>query len=270
MMMREEVGVVGVLPSSGWGTRLSGTPVSKELLPAWRPAGSTEESLPLPACRCCLDAFRAGGVESVLVPIRAEKWDLVRYLEQGEGIPARIALVPTGVTRGPAESVAHALAFAGGSVIAFGFPDIIFQASNPFGRMLERLDRKEVDGVLGLFPHPPERRADSVSMSPEGQVTEITGGVRSDGTGWSWALAVWKRNVSDCLLRYVSASGSLSYGEAVVDDPGFTLGAIFRAALDEGLRLDGLALSDTSFVDVGEPRGWAAAVRTPSGAEDRK
>lgn len=267
-MTRDHTPVVGLLPASGWGTRLSATPISKELLPAWHPPGSRIDSIPFPACRCCLDALRAGGVESALVPIRTEKWDLARYLERWDEIGLRIALIPTGHTRGPTESVARALPFAGGSVVAFGFPDIIFQASNPFGPMLERLDGREVDGVLGLFPHPPERRADSVELSPEGRVTGITAGVRSDGAGWSWALAVWNENVSAHLLRYVSGSSRPSRTAGAADDPDLTLGAAFRAGLEEGLRLDGIPISEKSFMDIGEPRGWAAAIRASLGEGD--
>lgn len=254
-------GVVGILPAAGLGSRLGASAVSKELLPSWRPPSASGESLPLPACRCCLEAMKEAEVTSVLVPTRSEKWDLARYLERRDVTGVEVALVLTGHTRGPVESIASALRFVPASAVAFGFPDIIFQAANPFGRLLERLDRGEADGILGLFPHPPGRRADSVSLTRDGRIERIDPAAPSSGSGHSWALAVWSPEVSRHLSSYPGRVPGLPRKEPGVDDPRLKLGAALQSGIEAGMRLDGLRLSESSFIDIGEPRGWAAAIR---------
>ena len=46
-----------------------------------------------------------------------------------------------------------------------------------------------------------------------------------------------------------------------VDDSGLSIGAVLQAGLDAGLRVIGLPVSDLPFMDIGEARVWADAVR---------
>jgi glucose-1-phosphate thymidylyltransferase len=175
----------------------------------------------------------------------------------------------------PAHSVDAAFPFVGDSVVALGFPDVLLQVEDPFGAMLERWRVSESDVVLGLFPPAPDYPTERVDVDANGRILSLDPRAEGEDQRPTWTLAVWGPDFGRYLHDAVGAwdrqeteaiAAAAGGARASVTPPDeLVLGRVFRAALQDGIGIDGVLVSEEPFVDIGDPDRLIGALRRAYG-----
>jgi glucose-1-phosphate thymidylyltransferase len=253
--------VVGVIPAGGRAARISPLPCSKELYPIGLPDADSERSGPKVAAEYLLGNMRDAGIRKAFFVLRPGKWDIPSYFGDGSACGMHIGYLMLGAPFGVPFTLDQAFPFLGDAGVAFGFPDILFEASNPFGKLLERQASSGADVTLGLVPATHEKsREDRIEMGKDGQVRRILLNPAESSLSHSWPVAVWRPSFTRFLHEYVEARMStggqgseLSAGHAI------------QTGLEAGLRVDSVVIGEKPYVDIGTPAGLRAAIRRAVG-----
>lgn len=244
--------VLGLIPAAGRAERLGPLPCSKELLPIGfrdTPRGPA----PKVACHYLLERFRAAGIRRALLVLHESKWDVPRYLGTGEIADVSLAYVVIPGSKSVPETLDRAFPFSEDSIVALGFPDVLFEPADAYARLIERQAETGADLVLGLFPTTRFRTTDMVEPGPGGRVIRVEVRPESTTLRYNWLLAVW----SPVFTRFLhEAVHTAPAGEGELQT-----GAIIQAAVAAGLHVQGVEFPDGSYRDIGTPEELAAAVR---------
>ncbi len=251
--------IVGVVPAAGMASRLGPRDGSKELEPVYVARGSGEP--PRPVACCLLDAMAESGITRAYVVTSAEKSDVRDRLGPGgDGSPELEHLV---LESSPASAytVSIGTTAAGERWVALGFPDVLWQGDHAFRRLADALDQEDAGVALGIFPPASDYPTDGVRLDPSGRVVGFEPARPADGLP-TWTLAVWRPVFSRLLEREVAHrygpwTGETSQGE-------LSMTQVFALALEAGLSMISVRISDTPFLDIGEP-GRLQAARAAAG-----
>jgi glucose-1-phosphate thymidylyltransferase len=243
--------LVGLIPAAGRAERLGPLPCSKELLPIGfreTPRGPA----PKAAAHYLLERFQAAGVRTVFMVLHESKWDVPRYFGSGEMAGVDLAYLSIQGSRSVPETLDRAFSFVEGSIVALGFPDVIFQPVDAYARLLERQAATGADLVLGLFPTERFQTTDMVELGPDGWVVRVEVRPRSTSLRFNWLIAVW----SPAFTRFLQEAVRRAPAEEEMQ-----IGAVVQAAVAAGLHVEGVEFPEGSYRDIGTPAELAAALR---------
>lgn len=244
--------LVGLIPAAGRAERLGPLPCSKELLPVGfreTPRGPA----PKVAGHYLLERFRAAGVRRVFMVLHESKQDVPRYFGTGEIADVALAYLSIPGSRSVPETLDRAFPFVEDSIVALGFPDVIFQPADAYVPLLKRQAATAADLVLGLFPTTRHRTTDMVELGEDGRVVRMEVRPESTTLRYNWLIAVW----SPVFTRFLHKAVRSAPGEG----PELQIGAVVRSAVAAGLRVEGVEIPSGSYRDIGTPGELAAAVR---------
>jgi glucose-1-phosphate thymidylyltransferase len=244
--------LIGLIPAAGRAERLGPLPCSKEVLPIGfreTPKGP----VPKVVGHYLLERLRAGGVRQIFMVLHESKWDVPRYFGSGEMADVALAYLSIPGSRSVPETLDRAYPFVQGSLVALGFPDVIFQPEDAYARLVERQAATGADLVLGLFPAERFQTTDMVELGPDGRVLRVE--VRPEKTSlrFNWLIAVWGPAFTAFLHEAV--------GKAPAGEGELQIGAVVQAAVVSGLHVEGVEFPQGSYRDIGIPAELAAAMR---------
>jgi len=150
----------------------------------------------------------------------------------------------------------QAYPFVRDAIVAFGFPDIIFESDDAFSQLLAYQAAKEIDVVLGLFPADRPQKVDMVDVRDNGRIERLVIKPQDTKLLYSWAIAVWTPVFSKFMHEYLAASE-----ETAAEQPELFVGDVFNAAIQEGLRVEGVLISDKPYLDIGTGDDLLKAVK---------
>jgi glucose-1-phosphate thymidylyltransferase len=134
--------VIGLLPAGGQATRLAPLPCSKELYPiGFRRVEESGELRPQAVSHYLLEKMRSAGITKAYFILRDGKWDIPAYFGDGSDLNMRLAYLTIRLSSSVPHTLDQAYSFVQHAVVAFGFPDILFQPRDAFVRLLK------VDGI---------------------------------------------------------------------------------------------------------------------------
>jgi glucose-1-phosphate thymidylyltransferase len=245
--------VVGLIPGAGKGTRIGPLPFSKEIYPI----GFEEEGdgRPKTACSYLLGKMRSAGVEKVYIILRAGKWDIPAYFQNGKSWGVRLAYLVMNSSSGTPYTVDQAFPFVRDDTIVFGFPDILFEPEDAFVKLLDRLAVGKVDVVLGLFPSDNPRKTDMVDLEEDGRITRIDVKPEETQLCHTWGIAVWTPRFTYFMHEYLKVLKRTNAERELF------VGDVIRAAIDEGLYVEGIHVSGEPYLDIGTPEDLLRATR---------
>jgi glucose-1-phosphate thymidylyltransferase len=221
--------IVGVIPAAGHATRLQPLRSSKEV----HPIGGR------PVMDYLIERLHRGGCEEVRVVTRPDKRDVI------ENSRRHRAVVIEATPATPAASLLAGIgALEDGDVVAFGYPDSIWEPEDGF-RALKELVETGARLALGLFRTANVERPDVVEVTgsgPDLAVTRIVVGSDAPPPHLIWGCAVARAAVLRRLRDW--------------DDPGDLFSALCREGPVAG------AVLSSSYVDVGTPRGMRIALES--------
>jgi glucose-1-phosphate thymidylyltransferase len=209
--------------------------------------------------------MQSAGIRKIYIVIRPGKWDILAYLGDGAMLKVHLAYLIMDLPFGPPYSMNQAYPFVRDSLVAFGFPDIIFQTSDAFSRLLERQASTGADMVLGLFPIDPDRSDDRVDIDMEGRVRSITLGQTKSNSQYTWNIAVWTPAFTKFIhnhLAHLPANYDINKTRKNEPIPSeLTVGAVIKDAFEKGLKVEGVSFPRDSCLDIGTPHDLVRAVK---------
>jgi glucose-1-phosphate thymidylyltransferase len=131
--------VIGLIPAGGQATRIAPLPCSKELYPVgFRQVDEGRSLRPKVICHYLLEKMRLAGATKAYIVLRQGKWDIPAYLGDGTMLNMHLAYLMMHLPFGTPYTVDQAYPFVQDALVAFGFPDIIFQPDDAFVQLLAR------------------------------------------------------------------------------------------------------------------------------------
>lgn len=249
--------VIGLIPAGGVGERLSPLPCSKEIYPIGFSDSEIKKGWrPKVACHYLLEQMRLAGIRRAYLVLRKGKWDIPCYLGDGKILDMHLGYLMMDLPYGPPYTLNQASSFVKDAVVAFGFPDILFETENSFGKLLSHQNDSDADIVLGLFPADRPEQVDMVDIEEKCRVRDIVVQPHHTRLRYSWGIAVWTPVFTEFLRSFLA----LQTPPAVIQ-PELSVGMVIQAAIAKGLRVEGVAVSNEPYLDIGTPDGLARAIQ---------
>jgi glucose-1-phosphate thymidylyltransferase len=250
-------GIVGVIPAGGQATRISPLPCSKELYPIGFHTLKTAEGVrPKVSVQYLLEKMRGAGISNVYMVLAPGKWDIPAYFRDGSMVNMHIGYLMLGPPFGVPFTLDQAYPFVQRQKVAFGFPDILFDSEDGFRTLLQRQTLSGCDIALGLSPatHPLSGE-DRVVCDDSGRVKKIVLKPSESDLPNGWVTAVWNHNFTEFLHGYVR--DNLSRMDRI---PELSAGHAIEAAIQAGLRVEAVMVTDKPYLDIGTPEGLQKAL----------
>lgn len=243
--------VVGLVPAAGRAARLGRLPCSKEILPLRAPAGG--DGRVRVACDRLLEGLRAAGARRACVVVGADKLDIPAYLGDGSSVGLELAYVVVESSPSTVATVDRAFAWVQDDVVAFGFPDIVFEPVEALAALVRRQGETGAAVVLGLFPATRPERVDMVEADETGRVLRIVIKPPETELRLAWIVAVWSPEFTRFLHTRAAA-------QAEADGPELYVGDVIQEAIEARFDVRAVAFPDGAFVDLGTAEDLRAAV----------
>lgn len=258
---------IGLLPAGGQATRIAPLPCSKELYPVGFRPGEEDRSLhPKVVCHYLLEKMRLADIIKVYIVLRKGKWDIPAYLGDGTMLDMRLAYLIVHLPFGAPYSLDQAYPFVQDSLVALGFPDVIFQPDNAFVQLLARQAATNADVVLGLFPADQPQKCDMVDVDGEGRVRRIVIKPLETHLRYTWMIAVWTPAFTHFMHEYLAAirkgNEQDDTGSNAPEKPELFVGDVIQAAIHDDLRVETVLFPDGTYLDIGTPDNLVKAVRS--------
>lgn len=264
--------VIGLLPAAGQATRISPLPGSKELYPiGFRSVDGGRSLRPKVVCHYLLERMRLAGITKAYIVLRSGKWDIPAYLGDGVMLDMSLGYLIMGLPFGVPYTLDQAYPFVQETLVALGFPDILFWPNDAFTKLLARQAARKVDVVLGLFPTDQPHKAGMVDFDAIGRVHLIVEKPLQTSLRYMWGLAVWTPVFTHFMHQYLAAK--LQPANVIAADRLYSghnpiqlqqdlpIGDVLQAAIDSGLQIEAEVFPDGAYLDIGTPEDLVLAVR---------
>jgi glucose-1-phosphate thymidylyltransferase len=248
--------LIGLIPAAGRATRISPLPCSKEVLPIGF-QGDDSHARPKVVSHYLLEKMRFAGISKAYFVLRAGKWDIPAYFGNGSVLDFDLAYLVLENSFGVPFTLDQAYPFVRDAIVAFGFPDILFEPEDAFTKLLHRHLERDSDVTLGLFPtNGPFSKEDRVEFDSAGDVRELILRPLESHLRYSWAIAVWNPGFTRFLHEYTAEK------KAIAEEmPELSAGHAIQAAIEGGLRVAGLIIAEVPYLDIGTPAGLKRALQ---------
>ncbi len=250
MLKRSDI--IAVLPAAGQATRLSPLPCSKEILPV-----GLGHDLSLVASRIkvvshyLLEGIFCAGIRECVVILDPSKMDIPRYLGGNGGIDG-LNIVYRYIEDSPNTPTTLNIAFplVCDKWVALGFPDMMFSDRDIFARLVHQYETG-VDVLMGLFPATQPHNVDMVDVGADGWVRHVLMKPSQSTLTRTWGVALWGPRFSQFMNEYLKKNAQMpSLKELFVGD-------IIVAAIQDGLHVKGVDVSESPYLDIGTVENYA-------------
>lgn len=256
--------VIGLLAAGGQATRIAPLPCSKELYPiGFRSVDEGRGLRPKVVCHYLLEKMRLAGITKTYIMLRKGKWDIPAYLGDGTILDMHLAYLIVRLPFGVPYTLDQAYPFVQDAFVAFGFPDIIFEPSDAFSRLIVRQAITNADVILGLFPVDKPQKWDMVELDENGQIKQIVIKSHQPYLRYAWIIAVWTPVFSSFMHEYLVAIKN-EHNDPVNDAferKELFIGEVINAAIHSGLQVEGVVFPNGTCLDIGTPEDLVKAVR---------
>lgn len=269
----DEQEVIGLLPLAGQATRLSPLPFSKAMYPVGFRTTEDGSLRPKVVCHYLLEKMQLAGIRKAYLILRSGAWDIPGYLEDGNLVNMDLAYLIVRFLHGVPYTLDQAYPFIKNSVVALGFPDILFHPEDGFKHLLEHLKESNSDVVLGVAPvHPPHIGGD-VNFDHTGRVQIVVERPEQEELPYNWYIAVWAPVFTEFLHQYIkeylktveieklnSHSNTLPSGKKEI-----ALSNVIQAAINNGLKIGARVFQEGGYLDIGTSDGLISAIHSSIG-----
>lgn len=199
--------------------------------------------------------MREAGIEHALMIIRDSKRDIPAFLNNGRDVGVSLTYVVTTATAGVPYTIDRAYTQLHDAVTALGFPDILVEDTSCLARLVHAYRARPVDLLLGLFPLAEPDTMDAVEVNDR-RVVRVISKPGPTSLTHTWAFAVWRASFTEFMRQWLAQTNSRTSSSREI-----FVGDVIQAAIDAGLGIEGTAVSNQPFLDVGTPQGLADARR---------
>ena len=247
--------IIALLPAGGQATRLSPLPLSKELYPiGFRPTDSGLK--PKVVAHYLLEKLRRSGIAKAFFILRPGKWDIPAYFGDGAILDMQpkmhIGYLTVHVPHGVPYTLNQAYPFVQSSLVAIGFPDILFQPADAYTHLIAHQSTSQADVVLGLFPTEHYWKAGMVDFDDFGRVRQIIEKPPKCDLKYMWAIALWTPRFTQFLHDYLANRPNPAQE--------IPIGDVIQASIQSGLQVEAVPFPSGSYLDVGTPADLMTAI----------
>lgn len=253
--------VIGIIPAAGRATRLGRLPCSKELFPVGFQVADEDRSFrPKPVGQYLLEHFQRAGARRAYIVIRKGKWDIPEYFGDGSSLDMSIGYLVMNLPYGAPYTIDQAFPFVDEATIVFGFPDILIEPEDAFQRIVAHLHATSVDVVLGLFPTEQPHLCDPIEFDDRGSIRNIHIKPAHSELRTTWTVAAWAPSFTRFLHGHLAVLERAA-GSGSGPRPELYMSHVIMAAIESGLRVEGLHLPGARFLDIGVPENLIRALQ---------
>lgn len=263
--------IVGLLPAAGQATRIAPLPFSKELYPiGFQLNRAKQSSRPKVVCHYLLEKMQLAGINKAYIVLRSGKWDIPAYFGDGAMLNMDLGYLMMGLPFGVPYTLDQAYPFVQGSLVALGFPDILFQPEDAYAKILARQAATQAAVVLGLFPTDQAHKAGMVDFDANGKVHLVIEKPLQTKLRYMWGIAVWAPAFTHFLHQHLAAIKRQMSGnqDKLTLQPELPIGDVIQAAIDQGLQVEAEVFPEGSYLDIGTPDDLVRATRSFIGSEN--
>ena len=249
--------LVGLIPAAGHATRLGALPHSKEIHPIGTYFDANGSCLrPKVVSHYLLEKMRYAGIDRAYFILRDGKWDIAAHFKDGATVDMFLAYLLATVPYGTPYTLDAAYPFVRDSLVALGFPDILFSPDDAYTQLIEHQIKSGADVVLGLFPTDQPQLTDVVAVDDRGRILQILTKPRHTILSHTWGIAVWTPTFTEFIHDYLAG-----LPVPTKDTRELFVGDVVQAGINCGISVEGVFVSDTPFLDIGTPENLARAIR---------
>ena len=257
-LIQEEKEVVGLIPAAGQAKRIAPLPMSKELFPVgFQVMDGEQTARPKVVSHYLLEKFKNAGIFKTFIVIRKGKWDIPAYFGYGALVNMHISYLIMRDPFGPPFTLDQAYPFVRDTLIAFGFPDIMFNPDDVFKQLLDRQKAIQSDVVLALFPAHNPQIMDMVDIDKNGKIRAMYLKPANSDLNFCWLCGVWTPVFTHFMHEYLQICRQEKILQnAEKDGSGqddLTVGAVLQAAVQKGLEVYGVTFPNGRYLDIGTP-----------------
>ena len=252
--------IIGLVPAAGQATRLSPLPFSKELYPIGHMRFKGSDDLrPKAVCIYLLEKMKIAGIKDIYIILRKGKWDIPAYLGDGSILGMNFAYLMMNLPFGVPYTLNQAFPFTQDAIVAFGFPDIIFQTDDAFVSLLTKQAESNADVVLGTFSVSQPEKWDMVKLEPDGRVCEIQIKPKRSSLKYTWIIAVWTPTFTRFLYDYVS--NALATFSKKVGQEELSLSFVLEKAVKNDMHVQSQIFKHAKCIDIGTSTDLEIAIK---------
>ena len=252
--------LIGLIPAAGYATRLGTLPHSKEIHPIGTYPDPNGSGLrPKVVSHYLLEKMRNAGINRAYFIIREGKRDIAAHFKDGATVNMFLGYLLVTVPYGTPYTLDVAYPFVRDSLVALGFPDILFSPDDAYTRLIEHQVKSGADVVLGLFPADQPQATDVVAFDDRGRIMQILTKPTQTTLSHTWGIAVWTPTFTEFMHKYLAGRPI-----PTEDTRELFVGDLVQAGIECGMRVEGVYVSDTPFLDIGTPENLARAIRKAS------
>ena len=265
-MKKEVIEYVGLIPAGGKATRISPIPCSKEIFPVgFEDIMHNGKLYPKVAAHYLLEKIRLAGVEKTYFVLSKGKWDIPAYFGSGSIVNMALAYLITELTYGVPFTIDSAFPFLESKRVLFGFPDILFKPHDSYTRLIERMNARKADIVLGLFLADKPEKMDMVDLKTDGTIQDIHVKPLWTNLKWTWIIAVWNHVFTEFMHEFVCnyLQNNLAAKKELAEKKfkEVFVGDVIREAIGSKLKVDQVMFPQGKYIDIGTPEDMIAAVQ---------
>jgi glucose-1-phosphate thymidylyltransferase len=216
---------------------------------------------PKPVGQYLLEHFRRAGAKRAYIVIRKGKWDIPEYFGDGAGLDLALGYLIMNRPHGAPYTADQAYEFVAEATIVFGFPDILIEPEDAFPRLVSHLGATKADAALGLFPTDQPHLCDPIQFDERGRIRHIYVKPEHSDLRITWTIAAWAPSFTQFLHEYLAELERAAGSEEMPRQELF-MSHVFMAAMQAGLRVEGLHLPGAQFLDIGVPENLVQALKT--------
>jgi len=256
--------VVGLLPAGGRARRIAPLPCSKELFPVgFRNMDEGRSLRPKVVCHYLLEKMRLAGITKAYIVLRKGKWDIPAYFGDGSMLNMHLAYLMMRSPLGVPYTVDQAYPFLQDNLVAFGFPDIIFQPDDAFVQLLSRQQATSADIVLALFSAHRPQETEMIDVADDGRVRSLIIKPSQTHLRYNWIFALWTPGFTHFMHEHLA---DLQNKQREAQNPApehreLSIGHVIQAAIDQELKVEAVIFPNNTFLDIGTPDDLVNAIR---------
>jgi glucose-1-phosphate thymidylyltransferase len=250
--------VVGVIPAAGYSRRIAPIPCSKEIYPIGFYRHKTGDDRPKAVCLYLIESMKRAGITRIIIVIRKGKMDIPTYLGDGRQFGVELIYRVMDESPSPSHTLDHAYPFVRETLVATGFPDIVFHPRESFSELLACMRRMSADVALGVFPSRKRVKDDRVVLDDAGRVRSFVVNTSGAQEPHTWVMAVWGPRFTEFLHHFLQKSDTGTRCSEL------TVGHILEQAFKARLRMHGVLFQKGRFLDIGMPHNLRKAIGNPS------
>jgi len=243
--------IVGLIPAGGQASRLGKIPCSKEVFPVIDKNGNVKVT-----SSNLIQYYRKAEIKNIFYIIRKGKWDIPEYFGDGSDFDLHIGYLLMNLPYGTPFTIDQAYPFINNSIVALGFPDILFQPEDAFIHLKNRLLESDSDIMLGVVPSRDYLTSDMLEFNESMELQDIIIKQNRPDLKYSWFIAMWRPSFTHFMHEFLLNFIGLNPDGLHIENQSrreLYVGDVIRSALIKKLKVGYLVFENGKYIDLGTP-----------------